>query len=66
MNDLDSILEGLNEDLNKLTKITKKIEPEATEEEGTFIDQTNKDLTNLKKSHKAAQDSIKKARILLK
>lgn len=66
LSDLEAILEGLNEDLNKLTKLTKKIEPEATDEEGNFIDQTNKDLTNLKKNHKAAQDSIKKARILLK
>ena len=47
LNNLDGILEGLNEDLNKLTKLTKKIEPEATEEEESFIDQSNKDITNL-------------------
>jgi len=66
LNNLDGILEGLNEDLNKLTKLTKKIEPEATEEEESFIDQSNKDITNLWKLHKNAVDSIKKAWVLLK
>lgn len=61
LNGLDALLESLNEDLNKLQKLTKKIEPDATEEEEVFIDQTSKDIINLRKAHKTALESIKKA-----
>jgi hypothetical protein len=48
----------------KLLKLTKKINPDATDEEEAFIDQMSKDLQTMKRSHKTTSEAIKKARVL--
>ena len=64
LNEFDEKVESMQQDLTKLIKITKKIDPECTDEEEDFIETMGKDLVGLKRKHKTVAESVRKARTL--
>ena len=62
---LDERLSSLQDELVKLLKLTKQIDPEATDDEEGFIQKMGKDLQQLKKAFKGGEGLLKKAWTLL-